>query len=99
MVTTKPDHQGEHGANRKTIRAGNAGESGVPVVTVLVWFFSFPREAMGASSAPGIPCALFFGGTWFSSKLGRNASRECEVISMLFDKSNQKIARPDSAHV
>ena len=57
---------------------------------MLVWFFSFPREAMGAERAPGIPCALFIEGTWFSPKLGRNASREGGIMSMLFDKSNRK---------
>jgi hypothetical protein len=33
-----------------------------PVVTTLVCFFHFAREAAGASCAPGIPCALCFEG-------------------------------------
>jgi hypothetical protein len=33
MVTTKPDHQGEHEVNRNTIACGNAGCPGATVVT------------------------------------------------------------------
>jgi hypothetical protein len=42
----------------KTIAQGMPGWSDVPVVTTLVCFFIFAREAAGAIGAPGIPCAL-----------------------------------------
>jgi hypothetical protein len=48
---------------------------------MLVWFFSFPREAMGASSAPGIPCALFNRRDVVLAKTrSPNASREREFM-------------------
>jgi hypothetical protein len=56
-VTRKPDHRGEHEGNRKTIARGMPGKTGVTVVTTLVCFIYFAREAAGAL-APGIPCAL-----------------------------------------
>jgi hypothetical protein len=58
MVAKEPGHQGEHEGNRKAIAQGRPGESGEPVVTTLVCFFQFAREAAGASRAPGFPCAL-----------------------------------------
>jgi len=36
------------------------GESGEPTVTTLVWFYFFPREAAGASSARHSPRPLMF---------------------------------------
>ena len=36
--------------------------SAVTVATTLVCFFTFAREAAGASCAPGIPHALYFEG-------------------------------------
>jgi len=49
----------------KTIARGMPGETGVTVVTTLVCFLFFAREAAGANRAPGIPCALFSRGTRF----------------------------------
>jgi len=49
----------------KTIARGMPDCSGVTVVTTLVCFFVFAREAAGAIRAPGIPCAL-------STSEGRN---------------------------
>src|ERR1700736_5243375 len=74
----------------KTIACGNAGCSGVLVVTTLVCYQHTAHEAAGAA-APGIPHALCF---WrgVGTNLGRNAPRECE--GMLFEiKSNTKHAR------
>src|SRR5215472_17639218 len=48
---TSPRHRGERGAAAKTIVQGMPDRSGQPVVTMLVWFSSFPREAAGAASA------------------------------------------------
>src|SRR5437899_5245252 len=50
-VSNKPGHRGEHEVSRKTIARGMPGETGVTVVTMLVCFFYFAREAAGASSA------------------------------------------------
>ena len=46
--------------------------SGVTVVTMLVWFYFFPREA-AARRAPGIPCALSDFGRNIHASLGRPA--------------------------
>src|SRR6516164_8903685 len=51
----KPGLRGERAGNRKTIARGMPDRFGVPVVTTLVWFLSFPREASGA---PGIRHSL-----------------------------------------
>jgi hypothetical protein len=51
-------------ARRKPLKPfarGRPGRSGEPVVTTLVCFFHFAREAAGAHDAPGFPCALCFG--------------------------------------
>jgi hypothetical protein len=53
-VTRKPDHRGEREGNRKTIAQGMLGETGEPVVTLLVCFL-FTREAMGAIGHPAFP--------------------------------------------
>jgi hypothetical protein len=48
-VAKEPDHRGEHEVNVKTIAQGSSGISGEPVVTTLVCFSHFAREAMGAA--------------------------------------------------
>jgi hypothetical protein len=50
-VANKPGRRGERGISRKTIARGMPGVSGVTVVTMLVCFYHFAREAAGASSA------------------------------------------------
>jgi len=47
-VTTRTRRREERGISRKTIARGMPGNSGVPVVTTLVCFFYFAREAAGA---------------------------------------------------
>src|SRR5260370_42541502 len=47
----KPGHRGEREVSRKTIARGMPGETGVTVVTMLVCFIYFAREAAGALSA------------------------------------------------
>jgi len=49
----------------KTIAQGRPGVTGEPVVTTLVCFITFAREAAGAW-APGFPCALYFEGRQMS---------------------------------
>src|SRR5579872_6887802 len=58
MVAKKPAHQGEHEGNRNTIVAGNAGLTGVTVVTLLVCFF-ISHTRLRAQTASGISRALF----------------------------------------
>jgi len=62
----------------KTIAQGMPVDAALPVATTLVCFFQFAREAMGASSAPGIPCALLVGGWIDDVSLGRY----CREIAM-----------------
>jgi len=45
-----PVHRGEHGAAAKTIVQGMPDCFGEPVVTMLVYFFIFVREAAGAQN-------------------------------------------------
>jgi len=59
--TTKPGLRGEHEANRKAIVQGMPAVFGVPVVTTLVCFFIL-HARLRVYRAPGIPCALPFGG-------------------------------------
>ena len=48
-VAKEPGHRGEHEISRKTIARGMPECFGVPVVTTLVCFFQFAREAAGAT--------------------------------------------------
>src|SRR5450759_5588074 len=63
------------------------GDSGVTVVTTLVCFFYFAREAAGASCARHSPRPLIGEGRTLLAKLGRIARRECEVISAVIARS------------
>jgi len=51
----KPGLRGEREGNRKTIAQGVPDRFGVPVVTTLVCFFPFAREAAGALGHPAFP--------------------------------------------
>jgi hypothetical protein len=48
-VAKEPGHRGEHEVTVKTIAQGRPGISGEPVVTTLVCFIYFAREAAGAT--------------------------------------------------
>src|SRR5260370_34238677 len=50
-VSNKPGHRGEREVSRKTIARGMPGRSGVTMVTMLVCFVYFAREAAGALGA------------------------------------------------
>jgi hypothetical protein len=73
----KPDHREERAISRKTIARGMPDESGVTVVTTLVCFFIFAREAAGASSARHSLRPLNFQMALCLAKLARIARREC----------------------
>jgi hypothetical protein len=55
----KTGHRGEHVIGVKTIAQGKPDQFGEPVVTMLVCFITFAREAAGALGT-GFPCALCF---------------------------------------
>ena len=48
-VAKEPGHRGEHEVTVKTIAQGRPVISGGPVVTTLVCFITFAREAAGAT--------------------------------------------------
>src|SRR5712671_3185112 len=77
-VTTKPGHRGEHEVSRKTIARGMPGRSGVTVVTMLVCFVYFAREATGALGARHSLRPLNFRRREFLANLARNARRDRE---------------------
>jgi hypothetical protein len=58
-VTTSPIAGKSTKETVKTIRAGNAGLFGEPVVTMLVCFSFFAREAAGAHQHPAFPAPSF----------------------------------------
>jgi hypothetical protein len=60
-VTKSPITEESPKETVKTIAQGMPDRFGLPVVTLLVCFFCFAREAAGDRS-PGIPCALYFRG-------------------------------------
>jgi hypothetical protein len=60
------------------------GETGEPVVTTLVWFYFFPREAAGASSTRHSPRPFSYGAKQFMHPSGADASRECGGVGVLF---------------
>jgi hypothetical protein len=80
MVTKKPDHQGEHEVNRNTIACGNAGCPGATVVTNARAYYS-TRAAAGATGTRHSPLPLL--GQRIQAQLGRIASRERKVISVV----------------
>src|ERR1700682_6440918 len=70
------------------------GESGVTVVTMLVCFIYFAREAAGALSARHSPRPLFFLGERFMHNSGAFAPRDCGHVSGFY-----VIARSDLSAV
>jgi hypothetical protein len=79
-VTTKPGRRGEHEVSRKTIACGNAGCSGGPVVTTLVGFILFAREAAGALGARHSPRPHFCWANELMHNSGAIALRDRAVI-------------------
>jgi hypothetical protein len=81
-VAKEPGRRGEHEISRKTIAQGRPDCSGEPVVTTLVWFIYFPREAAGATGTRLSLRPLVFRGTCLA-QLGRIAPRGYGVASPL----------------
>jgi hypothetical protein len=76
-VAKEPDHRpitGEHVIGVKTIAQGRPGNSGEPVVTMLVWFL-IPTRGCGCIGHPAFPAPSDFMGEWFLAQLGRYARR------------------------
>jgi hypothetical protein len=79
-VTNKPGHRGSTKETVKTIARGMPGDSGVTVVTMLVCFLHFAREAAGASGARHSLRPLY-SGRMVHAQLGRIAPRDRGVTS------------------
>ncbi len=73
---------GEHGISRPTIAQGRPSDLAPPVCCCAVPLcVLFAQRTVGATSAPGLPCALLdWRGSQDQAKLGRNAPRECEGV-------------------
>src|SRR4051794_16339545 len=69
------------------------GESGVTVVTMLVWFYFFPREAAGASRHPAFPAPSEFSEGSTLSKLARIAQRDRGGVGGLSASSLRGVQR------
>jgi hypothetical protein len=69
----KPGPRGERAISVKTIAQGMPDDLAEPVVTAASFFYLLAGH--GLRPAPGIPCALLFGGR-FAQQLGRNSRRE-----------------------
>jgi hypothetical protein len=65
----------------KTIARGMSGETDVTVVTILVCFLHFAREAAGALGARHSLRPLISQGQEFKAKLARNTRRDREAVS------------------
>src|SRR4030088_90579 len=79
-VANKPGHRGEHEGSRKTIARGMPGRSGVTVVTTLVCFLHFAREAAGRIWRPASLRPRISESGTFLAKLARKRaarSRKC----------------------
>src|ERR1700680_4558722 len=74
-VARKPGHRGERAISRKTIAQGVPGETGVPVVTMLVCFFYFAREAAGAlGTRHSLRPPIFEGGSFINPGAARRGN-------------------------
>src|SRR5258708_116854 len=87
-VSNKPGHRGEREVSRKTIARGMPGRSGVTVVTMLVCFVYFAREAAGALGARHSLRPLISRGREIQVNLARKARRDREAVfvnALLFE--------------
>jgi hypothetical protein len=102
-VTIKPDHRGEHEIGRKTIARGMPGDPGVTVVTMLVCYLHFAREAAGAAGARHSLRPLRLEGGRFPAKLahiGGEIAKLC-LLNALFEnriRSNSSCASTRCTH-
>src|SRR5258705_9584917 len=80
-VSNKPGHRGEREVSRKPLRREGRVYSGEPVVTTLVCFIYFAREAAGALATRLSLRPLLIEARTVLANLGRLAPRECGVVS------------------
>jgi hypothetical protein len=80
----------------KTIAQGMLGVSGEPVVTNSCVFLLFTREAMGASCAPGIPCALLFSRDVGLQNLGRYPPRDCGAATLMVRSASSRVSNHEA---
>ena len=78
----------------KTIAQGRPDVTGGPVVTTLVCYFYFAREAAGAAGTRLSLRPLFLEGQGFLQQLGRNARREGGLLSFAVRKLNRDVRFP-----
>jgi hypothetical protein len=76
-VAKEPGHRGEHEISRKTIACGNAGRSGVLVVTRVRSTNTKCTRGRGCSGHPAFPTPS--SGRKINARLGRIASRGANV--------------------
>ena len=74
--TNKPGLRGEPGISRKTIAQGMPERSALPVVTMLVCFFSLAHKAAGAALHPAFPAPSCRLRDNDHAKLGHRVPRE-----------------------
>jgi hypothetical protein len=80
-VAKEPGHRGEHVYKPlKPLRREMPGVSGEPVVTTLVRYFTFAREAAGALGTRLSLRPLISQGQEFQAKLARIARRDRELV-------------------
>jgi hypothetical protein len=84
-VAKKPGHRGEREITVKTIAQGRPDCFGEPVVTMLVWFFKFPREAAGASGTRLSLRPLIFRGQEVQAKLARTGGEIAKLCLLLYE--------------
>jgi hypothetical protein len=90
-VTNKPGHRGEHEGNRKTIARGMPGRSGVTVVTTLVCFLHFAREAAGRIWRLAFPAPSDFEGRTQSKT---RAKTRGEIAKLYLAKCAARLTSP-----
>jgi hypothetical protein len=81
-VAKEPGRRGEHEISVKTIAQGRPGISGEPVVTMLVCFIYFAREAAGATGTRLSLRPLLSRGRKVPAKLAQNTRRDRESVAV-----------------
>src|SRR5450631_1795233 len=98
-VAKEPGHRGERDISRKTIACGNAGRSGVLVVTRVRSTTTIAHETAGASGTRHSPRPSL--GREINADLGRTAPRgrdrvfdEFECAAILVERSDDSLQAP-----
>jgi hypothetical protein len=82
-VARKPGHRGERDISVKTIAQGRPGETGEPVVTTLVCFIIFAREAAGAAGTRLSLRPLFRDGVFLRTARAHGAAGKVDACRSL----------------